>query len=309
MKRIHPILSPATRLTAIACLVIVVGCRSHPGGVANPFLAPDRVPPPATRALLPGQAQPYYPGDPLPVMQSAVNPQAPSFENPGLAWNQPTDPASPDDHSRALAFSSEPTVAIPSDSDSLRYPLPQPRGLEPSPPVAESAPAIDPAIRMAAVPLTQSVLPASYHEPMISQPTSDGVASFPTVPAVSGPWRSPQAVPPVSVPTAMPMAPLFAAPTAAPSNSMDVRLRAVPSPALAPTTPRIRLPAYPAAPTGAVIRQPGPIYAPPMQPVSVEFMQTVEIGPLPSTATDPRANIAAAPQFAGDGFRPRRSMR
>jgi len=47
-------------------LVMFAGCRSQTTTMSNPFLAPNRVPPPATRTLLPGTAQPYYPGDPLP---------------------------------------------------------------------------------------------------------------------------------------------------------------------------------------------------------------------------------------------------
>jgi hypothetical protein len=45
----------------------LAGCRSQTSTISNPFLAPDRVPPPATRTLLPGTAQPYYPGDPAPT--------------------------------------------------------------------------------------------------------------------------------------------------------------------------------------------------------------------------------------------------
>ncbi|MEM8946640.1 MAG: hypothetical protein AAGD11_15815 [Planctomycetota bacterium] len=42
------------------------GCRSQTATMTNPFLAPDRVPPPATRSPALGTAQPYYPGDPVP---------------------------------------------------------------------------------------------------------------------------------------------------------------------------------------------------------------------------------------------------
>lgn len=47
-------------------LLALVGCRTQTTAMTNPFLAPDKVPPPATRTLLPGTAQPYYPGDPVP---------------------------------------------------------------------------------------------------------------------------------------------------------------------------------------------------------------------------------------------------
>src|SRR4029078_6227913 len=51
------------------------GCRSSSTGMAgSPFMAPDRVPAPNTRALLPGQAPPHYQSAPLPAWQSAANP-------------------------------------------------------------------------------------------------------------------------------------------------------------------------------------------------------------------------------------------
>ena len=56
--------------TSTSILILMVsafaGCRTQTATMTNPFLAPDRVPPPATRTLMPGTAQPYYPGDPLP---------------------------------------------------------------------------------------------------------------------------------------------------------------------------------------------------------------------------------------------------
>src|SRR6201999_4508284 len=61
--------------TCAVTALALAGCRSSSTGMAgSPFMSPDRVPPPNTRALLPGQAQPYYQGDPLPTLQSAANP-------------------------------------------------------------------------------------------------------------------------------------------------------------------------------------------------------------------------------------------
>lgn len=54
-------------MRCLACVLSVwmlVGCRNRSTTFTNPFMAPDRVPPPATRMLTPGTAQPYYPGDP-----------------------------------------------------------------------------------------------------------------------------------------------------------------------------------------------------------------------------------------------------
>ena len=76
MKSIHPKSRQAVALVAAIWFACAYGCRNQTSGLPNPFLAPGRVPPPATRALLPGQAQPYYPGDPLPVMQSSLTPMA-----------------------------------------------------------------------------------------------------------------------------------------------------------------------------------------------------------------------------------------
>jgi hypothetical protein len=58
----------ATSLFTIAGLsaLTVVGCKNQSTPLTNPFLSPDRVPPPQTRVLTPGTAQPYYPGDQLP---------------------------------------------------------------------------------------------------------------------------------------------------------------------------------------------------------------------------------------------------
>ncbi|MBN1853422.1 MAG: hypothetical protein JW829_11885 [Pirellulales bacterium] len=41
-------------------LAAALGCRNRATPLSNPFLAPDRVPPPATRTLVPGTAVPYY---------------------------------------------------------------------------------------------------------------------------------------------------------------------------------------------------------------------------------------------------------
>ncbi len=60
-----PMRSPLAALI-VAVLMAQLGCRNQTSTLTNPFLTPDRVPPPATRVLAPGTAQPYYPGDPLP---------------------------------------------------------------------------------------------------------------------------------------------------------------------------------------------------------------------------------------------------
>lgn len=52
---------------ALAAALCAAGCKNqNTGQINNPFMAADRVPPPSTRVLAPGTAQPYYPGDQLP---------------------------------------------------------------------------------------------------------------------------------------------------------------------------------------------------------------------------------------------------
>jgi hypothetical protein len=63
-------------LAVVGSLLVVValsGCKNQAAGTfTNPFLTPDRVPPPSTRVLAPGTAQPYYPGDPIPGVAPTV---------------------------------------------------------------------------------------------------------------------------------------------------------------------------------------------------------------------------------------------
>lgn len=270
MKGIHPNASLILALVALVVSLGTVGCRSHSaGGMANPFLAPDRVSPPATRAILPGQAQPYYPGDTPPVMQSNA---APEVDAGGLAWNAPggssppADSAPPTDSPSSPAspaFSTEPTVAIPTDNDSLRFALPSPLD-EPAP----IAPVNPSPIQSAAQAPSQDVLQASYTEPVLSSAAPAPVSPW-QPPQISQPALPPPVVQPLAGQTpvaqpvvaqpmvaqpmvAQPMAtqPIAAQPAspmqfAAPPNTMNVRLRAVASPPLEPlqsSTPRIRLP-------------------------------------------------------------------
>ena len=119
MNGIHPKLIRAA-MCAVFAASFGGGCKSTSSGIANnPFMAPDRVAPPSTRVLAPGQAQPYYQGDPLPVMQSATTPPAAaalatddaaarSATGKTLAWNSPaggspTPPTAPPPSALAAA--------------------------------------------------------------------------------------------------------------------------------------------------------------------------------------------------------------
>jgi hypothetical protein len=80
----------------IAYLLIVsaaIGCRSQSTPLANPFLAPDRVPPPATRTLAPGTAEPYYPPAAATVVAPAVVPGATTY--PPVTTPTYTTPTAP----------------------------------------------------------------------------------------------------------------------------------------------------------------------------------------------------------------------
>lgn len=293
MKRVHPNLNLAVWIVALAYLSSAAGCKNQQSAVAaNPFFGPNRVPPPATRSLLPGQAQPYYQGDPLPVSQNGAVPaaavaQASAAEMPSaegnLAWSPPSgapqnsitgpaqsiapaaSPMSSPTRSAVVA-SNEPSVAIPEDGNALRFALPRPGPAEPqtftptNPVALASTPSSNavqqPGVQLPAPPSSQEILQAAYTEPVIAH------SQAPT----PSPWRSPQvpapsvastSVPPsnyyapqphAAQPSGQPLAysapptlpPSYAMPTVVGANTMEVRLREVPSPPM----PRIRIPGY-----------------------------------------------------------------
>ena len=87
-------------LLSLLALLLLCGCRSQTTAMTNPFIAPNRVPPPATRTLLPGTAQPYYPGDPLPNSPAIGAPPV------GYAPGVPVLPATP-------TYSPQPAGVVP----------------------------------------------------------------------------------------------------------------------------------------------------------------------------------------------------
>jgi hypothetical protein len=320
MKWTHPNVSYAATLTALALSVSIGGCRGQSAGVTNPFLAePGRVPPPGTRALAPGQAQPYYPGDPLPVMQSGTAPSAdratlaaaeaprmPSADT-NLAWNSPIQSAAPTSAQlpvapqpaarpapRAIA-SAEPAVAIPADGDSLRFELSGPQQPEPFTPIAPvPIPAPQQAAPLAAAPAATGVVNTTY-----SELTSSAAQPAPT------PWRSPEIAVtntplPISPPpvAARPIAPTPIAPPLPPPPIITVH------PAAQPLVP---------APTSWTTNPP---------PTQAANIVDVQLRAVPSPPTDsiapsaPRIRLPGPEQLppppsvgSNDGFRPRSSMR
>jgi hypothetical protein len=326
MKRSHPQFERFTALAWLFAAIGFAGCQSQPGTFSNPFArSPTQVPPPATRTLLPGQAQPYYPGDPLPSMQSATQ-AAPRAAVAVAAQQVDRSVAAKAAPSRAsVAFSNESSVAIPSDGDPLRFALPPPE--KESPAMAAQAPQQN-ASSPAAAP-NNNVSPAIFNQPIVNSSIAahaapTGVTPLPFTPrqSAAGPWRSPQIArqspppapelmpTPIAQPQYVALAPLPPGIMAAPvhtvvPNTVGVRLRAVPSPPTESTlnpAPRIRLPGYPAPPNASGIDQ-----ASYLMPVVAPGMQTVQITQLPLAAmTAPPASIA---QVSGDGFRPRGTMR
>lgn len=304
MKRIHPNIAHVAYAAMLAFLNAQIGCQTPSGGVANPFLAPGRVPPPSTRAIMPGQAQPYYPGDPLPVMQSSVAPQPEPAQQAGLAWGSSSGGASVSSNdapnSRSLASSNE-KVAIPADEGGLRFEASQP---EAQIQIASSnqGPPVTPANAAA----THDVVPALFNAPVANQlPTSAPDVNLVDAEVVS-PWRPPQisqsvaVVPPVTSP------PRVAIPAGEPSG-MGVRLRAVPSPPPTPSgpaVPRIRLPGYyvPQSYSNAAMPPGTVIYGPPVIKSAGSPPQPAQPSPL---------SLASVPHVPAsqDGFRPRTAMR
>lgn len=294
MKGIHPSVNSAATCALLAAFFAGGGCRSTSSGIANPFLAPDRVAPPSTRIIAPGQAQPYYQGDPLPVMQSATAPpvsnlitsnnaaEARSSTGKTLAWNSPgggtpavaamasaaTAPASSglnQPRATPITYGNESPVAVPTDSNALRFALPAPINPEPATPIVVAPTNPQPAQSAAPGP-NQGVVLASYTAPIATG--LPPVASAPTLnppPQVTSPWRTPQFSPmspapmygvqpspyqpvgaqPIMIP-APPANLMVEAPVAMSTNPMAVQLRAVPSPPPQPgdPMPRIRIPGY-----------------------------------------------------------------
>jgi hypothetical protein len=279
---------------AATCALIAIalsGCRSSSSGIAgSPFMSPDRVPPPNTRVLLPGQAQPYYQGDPLPALQSAANPPATaiaalpndadarSASGRTLAWAQPgaaaplptavslaqvAPPSQLQPQPQPIAPASEATVAVPNDVDPLRFPLPAPKPPETTPPIASAIPAPT-QVQPVAVPAPSNVVQTTYNAPIPSAPPLP--VSTPTISPpqqVASPWRSPkvaQAAPtppyapqPVAMqPGAAPSPLALPAQPALPPNTMAATLRAVESPAQpGDPMPRVRMPGYVASQVSA----------------------------------------------------------
>lgn len=204
-------------LLTIVTLLVSIGCRSQQAQITNPFLSPDRVPPPATGALQPGAAQPYYPGDPPPFSTGAITPGAvppnvvppsatypppatsypPAYQsppqtaplNPPGGWNQPAPTGSGTRNGfqptsgyapATLSAVEGQVVRVAPDNENLRF---------------ASVPNHNPAdiLQVAANEQTLTQQPYVYNPPIAmqgfnqSQPTAQlATAVLPVVPTLSG---------------------------------------------------------------------------------------------------------------------------
>lgn len=253
----------------VAAVLGLAGCSNSQQTSANPFMQPDRVPPPATRTIAPGTAAPYYPGDPVPAAQMAapgaaamaqvpgppeVSPQSfvaapPAISNPAATIPTATTPTAasaiqmvPATPAEPLAFSNERTVSVPRDNEDLRFAVPAAAETQA---MAAQAPAAVPAANQFAAAPQSAVVPASYTQAMATQPMpADAPMPTASTNTDGNPWRSPQ-IPGGSafsnngVMQAQYVQPQSAQPTmlapqpmqtVAPTQQMSVELRPVPSP-------------------------------------------------------------------------------
>jgi hypothetical protein len=336
MKRVHPRRYRALAAAGVLAAACFSGCHNQQTALSNPFMAPDRVPPPATRVVAPGAAQPYYPGDPLPPSHASATTAAPPIATAPTAGPK-TDVAK--SSTTPLAFSNERTVSVPADDSSLRFalppaPPPSQMAASPAPPSPQITPSAASPTQVATQPAPSQVVPASY---TAADPNHAGPAMLADS-APTSPWRTPQVptsptapainVPPTFATTTAPQLPPVAGPT------IPVTLRAVPSPAadtVFSQPPRIRFPSYDAGPQVALAANGNPVQQaafvapgtgfaqqPAPQPGLPQTLPITEIqtsGAVPGLGPTamPSLSVATQPQspsvLSPDGFRARGTMR
>jgi hypothetical protein len=325
---------------ALALSICLVGCTNQQMSASNPFMAPDRVPPPATRTIAPGTAAPYYPGSPMPAAQIAppasplIAQTQPPFAAPPTAIAMATPSAAPPAAAappKPLEFSGDRTVAIPADDQALRFALPSPPAVNP---VAPQPIQPQPASQMAAAAAPASaVVPAAFNQP-VANPAPAVPVPVPTPTAdanSSGPWRSPQVPqsgPPVmqaqylqpqpAQPTMLVAQPPQSQPQAPAAAPMPVELRPMTSPQVAPAAavapaeapvvppPRMRFPSLlePSTwftPQPAAANQQLVGYMVPGADGQMHMISVAEYqASLGGSGAQPAASVASS-----DGFRPR----
>ena len=142
-----------------------VGCQGNGKPLfSNPFSASGRVPPPATRSLGPGAAQPYYPGDPVPVLQGATAPAGPP-----LVSTTPLSPTVPPPVAALKTPQIQPVSLVPSGTAGSFRTVSDSRFTPPAAPVPPTAPSPTSQASSATQPLTSTggnfVSPAAWRTP------------------------------------------------------------------------------------------------------------------------------------------------
>lgn len=306
MRRLHPTRRLFCALAALLALAGASGCRNQQTlGLTNPFLAPDRVPPPSTRVIAPGTAQPYYPGDQLPVMQSGAAPAnaAANLANTGPTPTASGEPATPFTKPNLnFTAANEPAVGVPTDNNELRFALPTPPA--PAPPTAVAALPQQPTQPMTAPPGVAPVQSATYSQvaqvPPSSQPAPDNY--YPDPPGFTAPvemWRAPDVPPPQPTATApqQVVQPLVQQPQPVPSpwgQPTNLQPTALQPTVMKPTViqptitqPTMNQPAPPITPI-----QPGeplPQQSPATIPVRLQAVPPPQLEPIPGST--PRIRI------------------
>lgn len=326
MERIHPNLSLAAACAMTALSFGISGCRSSSSGIAgSPFMSPDRVPPPSTRALQPGQAAPYYQGDPLPAMQSAASPAPPAIaasptevdaRTPSgrtLTWTQPgsqTQPAMPAPP-QAAPMQAQPMLAANSAQPPQAQLQPQPQA-QPQPQPQQIAMPGE-----GAVSVPTDADPLRFPLPAPQPAETAAPIAFAPLPARQQPAQ-PVAAPQLQQPSNVQLASYTAPIPSAPPLTTNIAAASQPAQANSPwRSPQIAqaTAASPGAPQPIALQQygapPTPLPAPPTIPQNTvaATLRAVDSPPQPGDPI-PRVRMPGyvASTVSADGFRPRTSM-
>jgi hypothetical protein len=154
-------------VVASTVLFGTIGCQGNGKPLfSNPFSASGRVPPPATRSLGPGSAQPYYPGDPVPVLQGNTAPMGSPLVSTAPVRPAVTPPVA------ALNTPQIQTVSlVPGGTTGFVRAAPDSRFTSPAPPAVAGSPALQsnsPSRQTLASPGGNYVSPAAWRSPGLS---------------------------------------------------------------------------------------------------------------------------------------------
>ncbi len=165
-------------LACLALLMLSAGCAQRGAPFSNPFIGSEVVPPPGTRGLAPGQAEPYY-GPPTqyspPVIVEPTSQFAPPANGPDVtpvAFDAP--------RLASGASRSAPDVRVTGGEQPIRVPDDQRRvRFEPPGNAMVASNVASPAIRQPAEPITVRQI-----QNELANTTSSAAENY-------GPWREP----------------------------------------------------------------------------------------------------------------------